>query len=638
MTIQQAKQTHQLLALNKWVEAANYITGLMGKPPIARSQAQAIGVCRGLFQFLLDADDYLAAATLQWGPDMFNTEPESTRRVFTAMDSGSLILLMGASSMSKTYAAGAYYLLDYLRDPLYTTVKLAAINEDHLRKNLFAHVATLYRSCAIPSAYEIMVRDSDLWMGIKDAGYEFGISGIAFKQSQETSGQFKGYKIKPVRKIAHPRFGFMSRLRVLGDEGQNWPGGPFKDFNSLIASKEGADLIKIAVAFNPESTGQHVVQLAEPEDGWDPDDLDRLYDYTSKTGWKVCRLDAKLCENVIQRRKIYDGLQTYEGYLTYLKGGGDNSPNYWTFARGFPPLSNSINNIIPPQSPQDARGEAIFIETPISMASVDLAFMGNDSAKMAVARWGLASGWRRQNGTTETFMDRLNIARAKPRHVLQVDQILPMMKHDDTVRMSEEIMGRCRMLRIKPEWVVLDKTGIGLGTYSHLQKTWGDILGVSWNEKATEGKILAEDSEGADKQCEGVMSEMWWAFRRWLDDRCRAVIINPIIPPHPIHTQLTSRRYKTGKRGIKVEPKEEYKTRNANASPDEADALVMLVHLVRLRGDALPGLMEEQAPQKEAYTGDNTIKFQRIKELVSVDADDSLSQDGTEKDLEWPSS
>jgi len=54
-------------------------------------------------------------------------------------------------------------------------------------------------------------------------------------------------------------------------------------------------------------------------------------------------------------------------------------------------------------------------------------------------------------------MDRLNVSREKPRHVLQVDQILPMAKHDDTVKMAEEIMGRCKNMHIKPEWVAVDK-------------------------------------------------------------------------------------------------------------------------------------------------------------------------------------
>lgn len=631
MTISQAKTLHQLLSDDKWIDGANTVMRWLGKPFVS-TKAQAIEVMRNLLQHLLDENDYLSAATLQWGGDVFLAEPESVQRSFKAVEENSMLLIMGASSTGKSYGIGAWLVLDYLRDPLYTSVKLAAVSEKHLKENLYPHVAKLVRACVIPCRYTIEFKESDLWMGIKAAGFEFGISGIAFKQSQETSGQFKGYKAMPVKRKKGSSLGNSSRLRVLCDEAQNFPGGPFQDFNSLTASISGTDKIKIICAFNPENTTCKVVQLAEPEEGWKLDQLEHLYDYDAKSGWRVCRLDAKMCENVIQKKIVYENLQSYEGYLKYLKAGGDNSPAYFCFARGFPPISGTVNTIIPPQDPQDARGEAIFIETPTSLASVDLAFMGNDSARMAVARWGLASGWRRQDGTVESFKDRLNVARNKPRHVLQIDQILPMSKHDNTVRMSEEIMGRCRQMKIKPEWVVVDKTGIGLGTYSHLTKVWGDVLGVSWNEKATEGKIISDDNEGADKQCDGVMSEMWWAFRRWLQPQTRAVIINTIIPPHPIHTQLTSRRYETGRRGIKVEPKEEYKTRNGGVSPDESDALVMLVHLVRLRGDVLPGTHEEQGPQKDEERGVDAIKFQSVKAFAGVDEEDSLGDDAPKED------
>jgi len=627
MQVQDAARIHALVVEERWEDAANDVLKLLGRPPTVTTRVQAVKVCQSLFQYLLDNDMYLQAATLQWGPEIFNTEPESTRRAFSAIETGSLVLLMGASSMSKTYAAGAYFLLDYLRDPFYTTVKLAAVNEDHLKKNLFAHVVTLYRACAIPSVFEIIVQDSALWMGIKKAGNEFGISGIAFKQSQETSGQFKGYKYKPVRKKKHPKFGYMSRLRVLGDEGQNWPMGPFKDFNTLIASKSGTDFVKVAVAFNPESTSQHVVQIAEPDQGWNIEELDTLYDYESKSGWKVCRLDAARCENVIQKKVVYPGLQTYEGFLGYLKAGGDNSPNYFTFARGFPPMVGTVNVLIPPQWPQQQRGEATFIENPQVCAAVDLAFMGKDTAQLAYGRWGLASGWRDHLGTFVTFKDRLNVAQDKPRHVLQIDVILPLQKHDDTVKMAEEIVAKCKMLQIPPEWVAIDKTGYGFGTWSHLNKVWGEVFGIAWNEKATERKIVAEDMEGADKQCDGVMSEMWWAFRRWLDPRCCAILINPIIPPQPIHTQLTSRRYKTGKNGIKAEAKEEYMARNQN-SPDEADALVMLVHVVRKNSDVIPGLHDEQRPRKDR-AGEEGFKFTSVKESILVDVSDSISNDGS---------
>ncbi len=631
MNIEQCKKLHALIYEERWTEASNQTLLWMDKAPIVKTKSQAVAILRGLFQHLLDNEMYLHAATLQWGPDVFQTEPESVKRSFTAMHKGSTILFMGASSTGKTYGAGAWMLLDYLRDPLYTTVKLAAVNEDHLKKNLFAHVVFLFRNLAIPSEHNIEVRDSDLWMGVKEAGYEFGIAGIAFKQAQETSGQFKGYKAKPVRPKPHHQFGYMSRLRVLGDEGQNWPGGPFKDFNSIVASKTGKELIKLAVAFNPESISQHVVQLAEPEQGWNLDELDTLYDYESKAGWLVCRLDAARSENVLQKKVVFPGLQTYEGFISYLKSGGDSSANYMCFARGFPPMKGSINTIIPPAWPQDARGEATFIETPINCAAVDLAFMGIDSAQMAVGRWGLASGWRDHMGKFHQFMDRTNLTTPRPRHLLQIDQIIPLQKHDDAIRMGEEIIGRCKMLDIEPEWVALDKTGIGFGTFSHLSKVWGDVCGIAWNEKATEMKIVAEDTESAQKQCEGIMSEMWWAFRRWLDPRCCAILINPIIPPQPIHTQLTSRRYRSGKNGIKVEPKEEYKARNQK-SPDEADALVMLVHVVRRNSDIIPGLVEQSKPERQQNDDNIGSGYVSMRKDISIESEDSIMANGTGND------
>lgn len=632
LEISQLKYVHHLLTEDDWIKAGNVVLGWLGKPQSIQTKLQGVRVLQGLFQHLLDSDLYLHAATLQWGPEVFQTEPESVRRSFAAMHQSALILMMGASSVGKSYGIGAWMALDYLRDPLYTSVKLAAVSEKHLKENLYPHVAKLIRSCAIPCRYKIEYKESELWMGIKEAGYEFGISGLAFKQSQETSGQFKGYKAMPVRKKSHPKFGFFSRLRVLGDEAQNWPGGPFQDFNSLTASIDGVDQIKIAVAFNPENTHCRAVQLAEPDQGWLAEDLDRLYDYQSKNGWTVCRLDAARSENVIQKKVVYRGLQTYEGYVKYLKGAGDTSPAYFCFARGFPPVSGMVNTMIPFAWPQSQRGEATFIENPTIFASVDLAFMGKDSAQMAVGRWGLASSWRDYQGRTLTLKDRLDVTKLKPHHLLQVDAILPMAKHDNTVTMAEEIIGKCKMLQIPADHVIVDCTGYGFGVHGHLKRVWGDCVGVHWNEKATERKIVAEDQSGAHQQCDGVMSEMWWAFRRWLDPRCEAILINPIIPNQPIQTQLTSRRYETGRNGIKVEPKEKYMARNGGISPDEADALVMLVHLVRRTSDIIPGLAEDEQPVKTAEGGAR-LKFLSLKEMMASPADvaDSLCASGKDE-------
>lgn len=629
MTINELRPIYELVSSDRWIEAANAILKF-GKNSGAeiKTKGQALSVCRSLCQHLLDTEQYLHAAILLWGGDQFSPEPESVQRVFEAMHKNSKTLFMGASSMGKSFNAGVWMYLDWRRDPSFTSVKCVGVSEDQVRKHVFAHIVRLHRAACIPMAEDVIVRDSDMWMGVKEAGYEFGITAIAYKQSQETSGGIKGYKSKPVRPKPHPKFGKMSRLRLLGDEGQNWPNGPFKDIKTWESQVSGTEVVKIAIAFNPESTSQYVVQIAEPEQGWTLEDMDILYDYKARSGWAVCRLDALRCENVIQKKEIYHGLQTYEGYVGYLKTGGDTSANYFTFARGWPPMMGTVNTVISPTWPNEAIGEATFIETPRICAAVDLAFMGKDSAQMAIGRWGKASGYRDKKGEFIPFKDRLNITKEKPRHVLQIDQIMPLQKHDNTVTMAEEIIGRCKMLGIEAEWLAVDKTGYGFGVHGHLTKVWGNCVGISWNEGATTKKILAEDSEGADKQADGVMSEMWWAFRRWLEPVTKAILINPIIPPQPIHTQLTSRRYEPNKgkgKGIKVEPKDRYIARNKN-SPDEADAMMMLLHVVRLNSDIIPGTVEQQQPAKQ-HKKDGNMKWIAVKNMVATDLPDSIGED-----------
>lgn len=394
--------------------------------------------------------------------------------------------------------------------------------------------------------------------------------------------------------------------------------------------------MKIALAYNPEDVTRTVVGMAEPDQGWNIEDLDRLYEWTSKAGWYVLRLDAARSENVKAKKKIYHGIQTYEGFMGFILEGGDTSARYMCFARGFPPTKGVSNTIIPMSWPQEARCEAIFVGVPENVAAVDLAFMGMDTAQMAIGRWGLASGYRVEAPNTlegyrvVNFTSRLNIAKKEPRHVLQIDQIIPLEKHDDTVMMAEEIIGRCTMLGIRPEWVGIDCTGIGLGTHSHLHKVWGDVVGIAWNTMATERKILAEDRQSARDTCDGVMSEMWYAFRRWLDPRVKAILINPIIPQTPLNSQLTTRRYATGKNGIKVESKEAYKARPPHRSPDEADSTIMLCHVVRMRAEVTPGLTEETKPSGNEVKRDEDSGFVAVTARESLDLEDSICKDGVD--------
>lgn len=644
MTLDQIRLVHTALAENNWIAAAqliliaNEIETPLNRLAVAKGMNEkqfADWSVRNLFQNLVLSGDYLSASALLWDKDLFYQEPESVKRVFGAMHREDMLLCMGASSMSKSYSLIAFEVIDWLFDPLYTSIKLTSQTEGHLLTNVWPHMIDMVKSSAIQPISEWQFKEADTWLGIKGHSMFYGFSGIAFKQSQVSAGAWKGFKPQPKRPKTDPLyqyFGPSTRLRVTVDEAQQVPAGTWTDLNSVMGSM-GGGFVKINAAFNPEDMSQRAVQLAEPPEGWSSDLAETLYSYKSKEGWWVERLDGKMCENVVERKDIFPRLMSYQTYLRYLAGGGDNSPKYWTFCRGFPPLKDAANTVIPPDWVQSQRGEAIYIDKVEHFAAFDMAYQGADKAVMGVARWGLSSGWRKQNGNIVYFEDRLNPGRRKPRHVLTIDQLITMPKHRDTVTASQEVMGQCEKMNINPENVCLDRTGNAHGTYSHLDKYWGKVVGIGWGEGSTETLVIAGDKSPASEMYEGIPSEMWFRFKRWLDPVVNAVLINPQIPTAPINTQLTSRRFRYVKdRRMRIESKEEYKSRNAQISPDEADVFVMMTQLVSLRGGVTPGIIEQQDRQTGAF--DKTaIKIQ--ENTVANAPMDTGTKDGGFAEMTW---
>lgn len=629
MNNDQLKFIHSLLreGKEKWVDAANGILYLSKVEGQVAHYSEAKVIVKKFLQNLLDNDDYLAAATLMWGGVRFNAETGFSKQVFKAAHESNMLLVQGGASTSKSFSIGAWLLLDWVRDPYYTSIKVVSRDEKHLKGNLFAHIYSMLRDAAIPltdnDEEEVVYREHDMFIGLKAVGPVAGFQGEALKHSSSSSGDLKGYKPQPRRKVEHPRFGVMTRLRVVVDEAQNAPTGIFTDFMSVRGSLKGKDLVKVICCYNPESMNARVVQEAEPPQGWLEDDLETLYEWESKKGWKVVRLDGARSENVIAKKEVFTGIQTYEGFMSYLKGdGADTSAEYLAFGRGFPPIKGAANTIIPPSWPNEARGEPVWLGKPQMGCAVDLAFQGTDTAQMAVFRWGLAKGVRSADGKYVEFTDRTSAGKKRPKYVMEIAQVVQMQKSYDTIQMAEEIMGRCNMLGISPEWCAVDMTGNGFGTYSHLKRYWGEVVGINWSSAATDSKVLAEDAEPASSRYMGISSEMWFAFREWLNPTVGALVINPIVPSSPLNQELSQRRFRYSKNGTyKVESKEEYKARNQK-SPDTSDSVIMTVQLVRQKSPILPGVVQQYDGSTKEEAGDDVAQ-------ATADEPDSICTDAT---------
>jgi hypothetical protein len=301
-----------------------------------------------------------------------------------------------------------------------------------------------------------------------------------------------------------------------------------------------------------------------------------------------------------------------------------------TFARGFPPLQNSAFTVIPPDWASKQRGEALYVGDVENVASVDLAYQGQDKALIAVGRWGLAYGWRDNKGAVTQFVNRLNPSQKLPRHVLTIDQLFAIPKNLDAVGVTQQIMGQCKMMHIPPNWVAMDMTGNGVATYSYAYNFWGKILGINWAEKASDMKVLTDDLKPAIDRFDGVPSEMWFAFKHWLDPNVCAVLLNPTIQSQDLYTQMTTRRYHSMRNGrLHIESKDEYKARNGGKSPDEMDVIVMLLHLVRMRGGVIPGMVEQKNNNATTSSGERPV----TPVAQTIDNDTPLDMDNSPLDL-----
>jgi len=580
------------LHAEQMVDAARAIAEFSGIPAKRVDNNKiALELCNSLFYWCLNNDRYDYAAQLIWGETLFTAKPRCTRMVWNELKESDSLMLMGAASMSKSYGAGAWFLLDWVRDPEYTSVNVVGPSEDHLKDNLFTHLVTMHRSSTLPLPGVI----GDLFIGLDPRAKKSAIRGIIIPTGKK-SGRLQGRKAVP-RKKPHPIFGRMSRIRFFLDELEKIPVGVWKDIDNIFANMDGeAGRFKIAGAFNPEDPSGQVALRCEPPQGWEAFNPESDELWTSKRGWRVLRLDAAKCENVVENRVIYPGLQTRIGFDRIISNaGGVDTPGYWTMARACFPRGGAIYSVFSTTLATKMRGEFMFAEEPMNVASVDSALEGSDTAEMAVGRFGKAIGIRyapsfeHPNGREVLFRDALG--KPRMRWALQLDQIFPLAK-GDTVKVAMEVKEKAQKFKVAPGCLMLDRTGNGAGVHDLLKSLWSEeVRGVNYQESATEKKILEEDTKTAKEEYERVVSELWFAAKKWSE--FEFLKVKPEAMSEELARELTGRRYDAAKL-TRVESKVDYKSRG-NPSPNKADALTLLVHAARTASGVIPSAADDCA-------------------------------------------
>jgi hypothetical protein len=556
--------------------------------PTVQSPDQARSWIWALAQRLLDTDRYAAAGLLLWGEGQFNPNPKAVKQLLRFVKETQNMIVLGAAAVGKTYSLICYMLLDWLRDPRYTEIKIISTTGGHARSQSFSTLQRLYNNAIIPLPGLSM----DAFVGLDPKDRHSAITLIAIPQGDSGKGVLQGFHPMP-RPVRHPVFGHMSRVRALCDEAEEIPTGVWDGIANLLASAWGPETVKVACATNPRDVTSRLAQLAEPPNGWSTIDLDKDKEWVSSERWNVLRLDGADCENVIERKLIHPGFLTYEGYQKYALELGGQSPRYLCFGRGMYALTALQDSLIPYSLLESVIGTYIFEGRTIAIGGVDLAFDGGDRVILFAGTYGKAIGFQALNSKPTIWQ--------RPRYVTQANQVFELPK-DKTIALATAIEARCRSLKIEPEWLTVDRTGVGTGTHDALCEQWsGMVRGIMWGAEAGPRKLMADDHDFAVEIADGIACEMYLRVRKWLEFGLLA--FHPNLQTAQLFKELSGRRYQpatkgpSGKPRIRLEPKQEFRKR-LQWSPDQADALVMMCH-----GAALNG------PEKASMVGSNRPKL-----------------------------
>jgi len=525
---------------------------------------------------MLRANRLRAVAKLIWTLELFDERPECVAQIWRTIFNEPKTILLGCGSAGKTYSSAAWFLLDWLRDPQFTNTKVISSTAGHAKSNVFSTLHKLHESSRI----RLPGIRLDGFIGLNSQNRHAGISRVSIPPGASGRGALQGFHPIP-RTHPDPIFGQVGRVRAFIDEGEECPVGLWKGIDNMLLSLHGTDLIKICSACNPRDVLSPLAMYAQPQQGWTRVKVDVDKEWYSTENWKVLRIDGCDLENVRERKLIYPGFMTFPGYENLRLKAGGNTPEYWTMARGMYPLEGAANTVIPIAFLDELVGTLLFVGQVVPCGAIDVAFEGDDECIFCAGRYGQATGWR------DPLTGKVHFFEGGNRYCLQVDQFFTFPKLR-TIALAQEVMDLCKKLAIQPEWFCCDRTGVGVGLHDALIASWDpETMGINWGQDATERKILEDDTTVAIEEFEGISCEMYMAMRRWIE--FSYMRIAPSLDSGKLFKEMTSRKYEqtgkgpTGLGRVRLQPKKEFK-RLYGWSPDRCDALVMLLHVCRMRG------------------------------------------------------
>jgi hypothetical protein len=237
--------------------------------------------------------------------------------------------------------------------------------------------------------------------------------------------------------------------------------------------------------------------------------------------------------------------------------------------------------------------------TPV--ASLDPAFAsGGDEAVLTIGKFGNAIGF--------TNKDREYEAYKQSKKALQVETQIIVTKNRTHI-MGANIIQILKSYGVRPEWFTMDRTGNAQGLYDYIAWQFGKFDGIQWGGKATDTKILREDTQVASERFRGIAAELWFAASAWLEHG--NIKFAPTMDSfYQLRDESCLRRWKFVQQSVlqQLEDKDTFKADNKGKSCDYSDSFVMLPHTIRMHSQGLPMTLKDNMQMKgNIWVKDNSV-------------------------------
>lgn len=513
------------------------------------------------------------AARLIWPWMVQNSQ---TDKIWDALDKYPYLAIMGHASASKTFTCAAWFLLDWWTNSGETALIITSDTIASMNRRVWSDIKTLLLKANVPM-HGILI-DSKRIIQHSQMDQKNAIAGVA-AESDDAQSKIQGIHTK--------------RVRVLIDEADNKLS---QSIWGAISNLGASGDMKVVALANPSDRLGEFGRHCEPKSGWSSLNPEIDDEWDSRMGWHVLRLDGLKSPNIVAGTDIYPFLLTNSGLANIREQRGENSPEWWSYVRAWYPPSGAVQAVFPTEIIDKSRKKITWYSTTTPIASCDPAFDGGDTCSLVIGKMG-----RLMEAPTKTG--------------IEVNKFISIKRKDTdkpiSIDFGDQIMAILKNENVEPENFAIDSTGNALGMSDYIQHAWkAKILPVNFGGAPTDMMITTEDTRKASTRFDRFVSELWYVAREWMKLGLLAIPN----PPRDLSIQLEGRLYEliptSGK--IRVETKIKMKERGLK-SPDEADALMLLVHLARTRSKS--GTIGLSEPGKKF---DPLHRFKKIQNTYNI--------------------